>query len=133
MRSFSAWMCILGAAIIMVAVSLAPSVAEAHAAHNMIPEASVASPAKEHAKSASPISSQELWAATASDNTGSLPVSHSGKCCSKTSCTPCCAIDMSADRDLLPAQTPLRTRMPDSVDKDGIRPQALRKPPRSFA
>jgi hypothetical protein len=130
---------ILGAAIALIALSFAPSVARAHIGHDHQHQTSVhggndqgkhQASSKESDRSSSAASLQQAqW-----NEAGVLPASHrncTGGCCS-SACAACCAAGLPDPVQLAPF-SPLITRValaPSRMWPDR-KPKSLRRPPKS--
>ena len=123
---------LLGAAMVLIALSLAPSVASAHAGHDhgngSVPVASDPQPAK---GAAGP--RLELASASTSQVDARLPSGCAGQCCSSAPCTACCAVAAVTVCEPIPplGRVVVGLRDPDRLWQ--LHPDGLRRPPRFFA
>lgn len=122
---------LLGAAVLFVVLSLAPSAAEAHAGH----DAHAAPPASSDSIAAGEVSGHHAKPAIAAelvapDGTSDAPCF--GPCCTGASHA-CCG--MLAPQGLNAHAFMVRSSGVISVSpsRSGLKPDALRKPPRTFA
>jgi hypothetical protein len=129
---------IVGAAAVMVALLLAPSVASAHAGHHPAPGPvahHVTPPENDVPEQAAPkASTQYLMSVAAShspasDNSGC----HRGNCCVGAPCTACCAVVVPDFAPSIPPALSSALTLPDSSTSDSLDPDGLRRPPRFFA
>jgi hypothetical protein len=119
---------LLGAAMILIALSLAPSVASAHAGHDhgSAPVASDTQPSKG-------VSHTEAASTSIANFDAHLPRGCTGQCCSSAPCTACCAVAAATVSQPSPplGHVIMGLRNPDRLWQ--LHPDGLRRPPRFFA
>jgi hypothetical protein len=142
---------ILAAVIVMIAAYLAPSAVQAHAGHHhpaptAVVAAEVISPAAQTTSAATTVLSatpSAVWseakaidvvAGAADPGARVLPKTCTGSCCCNTGMA-CCTHALTADTDgsaVMGAASRLAA-IPGYLARPGADPEALPKPPRSFA
>jgi hypothetical protein len=128
------------AVIVLTAIELAPAVALAHAGHahdratvsgrpTTATEADKAAVAQSGVRRDAELSNADRATASTPDAAGACI----GGCCGNGMA--CCGVALSTEPfgNLLPPSRSLRTTPLNAPDASGTDPQALRKPPRSFA
>lgn len=129
---------VLGAAAVLAVLSLAPSVASAHALHVHLPHAS-ASPAK--AQPAAPTAQQSIKKATTAElrsapalpsNTADNSACADRDCCFSGSCSVCCSMLAPGVPTTFPPILSSSIGADDAPARTSLVTEALRRPPRSF-
>ena len=126
---------VLGAAAVLAVLSLAPSIASAHALHVHLPHAS-ASPAK-----AQPAVQQSIKKAAAAElksapalpsNTADDSACADRDCCSSGPCTVCCSMLAPGVPATFPPVLSASLGADDAPARASLDTEALRRPPRPF-
>lgn len=125
---------ILGAAILLVALALMPSLAQAHSGHAHHAAATVVVQHDDEGTLA-PVPGDHADAAVDASNATAatdLAACLDG-CCTGTHCSACFGMALLSDRDARPAVGTSALAVPETPASPGFSPARLRKPPRSLA
>ena len=134
----------IGAAILVIALVLAPSIAAAHSghAHGPTTASATAQPVKAEAPvkasvSAAPAASRDAARAvtgvTHLPEAGGKPASCTGGCCSGMSCSACSALALDEAEAPPPPRRTTRLALGALDARSSRDPDGLIRPPRSFA
>jgi hypothetical protein len=126
-----------GAAVTLIALSLAPSIGSAHGTHEYGSRGAVthsAPPADGvQANKAAEIIHAELTSVSSGHTHAHLIPGCTGHCCCGAPCTACCAVAVTAVAHPSPPTGHALVRLPDSNALWALHPDGLRRPPRFFA
>jgi hypothetical protein len=128
---------ILGAAIVLIALAIAPSVASAHTGHGHARSAIAAfdvQPRHTSGRAVGKLPTAELKASTGLHSPSSdSSQCHGGACCSGASCATCCAAAVTELAYSTPPDSSSALIIPQVPVIGSLGPDGLRRPPRSFA
>jgi len=130
---------VLGAAIVLIVLSFAPSVVQAHTGHEHHGAAQAAVHGGHHGQAASQESGQAAAPASlqqAQLGQTEMPAPSSRDCvggCCSSACASCCAAGLPSSVELVPLpRTVMRVSFPSSQARASRAPDSLRRPPKHF-
>lgn len=123
--------------IVLIALSFAPSAADAHAGHGHVPAVKVEMPdspsAAQKAAEPKPAQAQIQIVKQASSDTPSKRKNCNGLCCG-AACAACCVASLSDFSDAAPGWRSLfRLVFPSGPGWESRAPDSLKRPPKTFA